>query len=428
MAKSIDELVKYNKSNWPMTVDKTVDWEFVFEDKSNGFISAISQAQKSDALTDCAGEIVKALFSRESDGDIRSRLTANLASIAMDNADEDFDAALERVSSFLRDIKKERIKGANEWAAHKAKREAARKEIEARNSAPAPDEKAAISPPRINVDETELMFEDIFCDGLDRRYQVLWAGVPQEPMDGRKLPFTVSAEFARRMITLVRTDFMPIIIPRCRHIIAAAKNKDLDLRAEHIRDEFANDYTRKELWEIWKDTWRQVMQEVELPKKPAKKQSGMLKSLVNVVRSITDDADEYTLEDWEIDVETAKMQHATVHENWKMLTEPSKDFEPPLDEDKLLLMNMYGKTTSGLRSQISSLRQIAQQSSGTAGKALDKLATGKDIQLALIAVVHQYPDMFLGKKMLIRDMMFGKDKDRLKQQMPLVVRYLGQLF
>ena len=99
--------------------------------------------------------------------------------------------------------------------------------------------------------------------------------------------------------------------------------------------------------------------------------------------------------DWEGDVETPKMQQSSVAGIWEILTRFSENFEPALEEDKLLLMNMFSKISGGLRNQTATLHQIAQRSE-QAGKAFDKYSPGKELQLPLLAVSQQQPDLFLG--------------------------------
>lgn len=411
-----EDIVKVDKSSWPRTSEGTIDWEVVFEDPKNGLIPAISVAKKTDTLIDCAAVITETLFSRANDEDIRATYTGELASIAINNSDAPVEELLEHVSKFLRAIKEDRIQRAADWIIHKAQRNAASAMMATESV-----EDGGI--PREERDETEVLFEDLFCDAVDQRYQVLWAGVTQKPMNGRKLPFLVAADFALRIQAVVRKEFMPLIIPKCRHIIAATQRVHPDVRDQDMRQRLADEQIRRELWEVWKATWRQVMQEPPLPKKPESGKKGVLNTFVKAVQAIGETEHEYTLEDWEEDVETAKMQQAMVRDIWKMIMAPSAIFEPPLEEDKLLLMNMFGKTPGGLRDQIAALRQIAQQSEH-AGRAFDAYAKGKDLQLALIAVSHQHPEMFLEGDMILKDMLRGMPKKARELDIPLVLRYL----
>ena len=118
-----NNIVKIDKSKWPRTADGTIDWETVFEDETNGLIPAIRLVQKTDTLIDCAAIITEALFTREGDEDIRAGFTRDLASIAINNQDADVNVMLSHVRTFLRTIKVDRIKRAEEWVKYKALRD-----------------------------------------------------------------------------------------------------------------------------------------------------------------------------------------------------------------------------------------------------------------------------------------------------------------
>lgn len=418
MSDRSDDIVKVDKSSWPRTTEGTIDWEVVFEHPENGLIPAISAAQKTDTLIDCAAVVTQTLFSRASDEDIRAKYTGELASIAINNTGEPLDTLLEHITDFLRNIKEDRIQRAAEWIIHKAQRNAASAMLV--NS----EDESAEQLKRANRDETELLFEDLFCDAVDQRFQVLWGGVDQKPMDGRKIPFILAAEFALRMQIVIRKEFMPLLIPKCRHIISAAQRVPADGREQFIRDKLADEVVRKELWDVWKYTWRHAMQEPELPKKPKTTEKGMFNSLVKAVQAIGESDESYSLEDWEEDVETTKLHQAAVRDIWISLMAPSQIFEPPEEEDKLLLMNMFAKTPGGMRDQISALRQISEQSDRV-GQAFDVYAKGKDLQLPLLAISHQFPEKFLQGKMILKDMLGGMSKKDKQMDLPLVVRYLS---
>ncbi|NQW00934.1 MAG: hypothetical protein HQ483_14615 [Rhodospirillales bacterium] len=416
MSEESGDIVKVDKASWPRTPVGTIDWEIVFEDPKVGLIPAISVAQKTETLIDCAAVITEILFSRASDEDIRAGYTSSLASLAINNIGESAEVVLALVITFLRDIKDDRIQRAADWVRHKAQRDASGA------MADLPTDGTSGAPKKIDPNDPETMFQEVFCDNLDQRFLVLCNGVTQRPMDGRKIPFLVSKEFSLRLQAVVRKEFMPIILPKCRHLIASAEKIPLKIREKNLRHIMADDLTRKELWDVWKYTWRHVMQEVELPKKPKTESAGMLKSLVKAVQAIGENEQTYSMEAWQEDVATARMQQATVREIWQQLTAPSPVFEPPLEEDKLLLMNMFAKTPGGLRDQISALRQIAQQSEQV-GRAFDIYAKGKDLQLALIGVSYQHPDLFLTGNVL-KNMLRGVSQKAKELDFPLILRYL----
>lgn len=418
MTDSSNDIVKVDKSSWPRTTEGTIDWEVVFEHPTNGLIPAISMAQKTDTLIDCAAIITQTLFARASDEDIRAGYTTQLASIALNNSDGNIDTLLQQIVEFLHSIKVDRIERAADWVFHKSQQNAA-KELLANYE---DNDEAKLK--RANTDETELMFEDQFCDAVDQRFQVLWGGVEQKSTDGRKIPFIVSPEFALRFQLVVRKELIPLVVLKCQRIIQAAKEVPESERKEHIRIQMLDELVRKELWDVWKDAWRHALQEPKLPAKPKVKKAGMLKSLINSAQTIGENGEPYSLEDWEEDLETAKFEQTAVRDAWRALMAPSDVFEPPGEEDKLLLMNMFAKTPGGLREHISAIRQISQQTQ-RAGQTFDTFAKGKDLDLPLLAVAHQYPEVFLQGKKVLKDMLRGMTKKEKAKKLPLIVRYLS---
>jgi len=409
-----NDIVQVDKENWPRTPDGTIDWETVFEDPANGLIPAISEAQKPDMLIDCAAIITEALFSRSSDENIRAGYTGKLASIAITNSSEPFEVVLEQITSFLRSIKDDRIQRAADWVQHKANRSAGAASMDRENEGTSDQDK--LSP--------EHLFTELFCDILDISYQTLWAGVPQQAMDNRKIPFVLAADFALRMQKIVRSEFMPIILPKCRHIISTATRVDEDDREDFLRAKISDQNIRRELLDVWKSTWKTVMLEVDLPAKPKVEKKGMLNSLVKAVQSMSDDERDDALITWQEDVEIAKMQQATVREIWATLAAPSPLYEVPTENDQVLLMNIFTTNPGGIRDQISAISQIAEQSSRI-GQAYDIYSSGKDLQLPLLSISYQKPDKFLKGDMILRDMLRGMSKSDKKIALPLIVRYLG---
>ena len=347
------------------------------------------------------------MYARTGDKEIRAEITETLSNLAIKNAGQSVDVVLDEIVVFLRTIKQDRIQRASDWIRHTVERDAA----------------SAESHPPTDPDDTDGLFQDMFCDYLDRCLQVLWGGVSQQPVNDETLPFLVSDAFSLRLQGVVRKAFMPIILPKCRHLIASAEQLPTAERQAHLRSKMNSDSTRKELSEVWKYAWQQAMQEVELPKKPEIKPTGVFNSLAKAVQAMGDDDQVYTLEAWKEDVATAKMQQATVRELWLDLSAPSTTFVPPQEEDKPLLMNIFALGSGGLRSQISALRQIAQQSENI-GRAFDVYAKGKDLQLALLAVSYQNPGLFLTEKSSLKDMLRGYSEKEKARDFPLLLRYL----
>lgn len=409
MSLASDDVIKIDKSSWPRTSDGTIDWESVFEDQENGLIPVISTAKTPEGLVNCAAAITETLFSRKSDEDIRAGYTQNLAGISLKNA-FDMNVLREQIIGYLRDIKEDRTKRAADWVSHKSQRS---------NSDPILNQASTLT------DKTEILFQEAFCEYLQRRFRVMVDNIPQVPFNGKKLPFIVSSEFSSRFMNLVRVKFIPEIIPRCRHIISYAQQRPLEERAAFFHEKLADPITKKEFNDVWDFTWDNLMCEEPIPTKPKIEEKGMLKSLVKAVKAMGEaDDDVYTIEDWKKDAKAAKFQRRAARANWALLSAPSDDFDPPIIDDIGLLKSMFSRPAGGLRDQIAALRQISQQAENI-GKAFDDYSKGKDLQLSLLAASYQHPDIFLEDRMILKKVLRGLTKSNRKMVYPLICRYLN---
>ncbi len=405
-------------ANWPKLPDGTVDWETVFENPDDGLIQLIEAARKSKTLIDCTAMIIQTLFTRNGDEDVRAKYTQKLAIIATSDLD-DLSGIASKTTTILRAIKDDRIKRAAEWAAHKQERAAAREQER--------QDEERHKRLRQSLDETEAIFSDVYCDTIDQKFQVMWTGVPQETLDGRKLPFIVSSDFARTFENVVRDTFMPWIIANCRYIISEAKRKDTDQRKEYLEQRINDPGTHKELWNIWNVTWRHFMEEKEYPAKPKEEKGGIFGSISRVVKDAIADEGEYTREDWDHDVEIIDKQNAECREIKARLLNAHSVYLAPQEEDMTRLMNLFAIVPGDLRKEISALRQISEDMDSSV-RVFESFSKGKDLELALIAISFQNPDLFLrGEKMLVH-LLRGKKEHERYRDLPFLMRELGDLF
>jgi len=417
--------LEYNDT-WPRCPDGTVDWKHVFENTDNGLIPIIEQARKPETLIDCTAMIVQSLFTREGDEDIRAHYTQELAKLALSNGDS-IDTRAERVSIILREIKEDRMARASEWALHKAEREAVRaasKDI----AVPTTEDGDSHTPSQMHTkDENEMIFEDGICDFLDQRFQAMWGGVTQEPLDGHKISFTVSSDFARKYEEVVREVIMGWMLDKSRPYVREISRLESTERRSYFNEQLNDKKTRKELWNIWKLAWEKYMTEQKIPAKPVQKKGGLLGSLTSAVKDAMSDQAEYNLQDWEFDVETADSHNAFVRLIKDKLFSESDVYVSPTEADSEFLMGIFGLSAAGLRKQISSILQIAQEEE-TAGRVFESYASGKNLELALIAVSYQNPDIFLsGEKKMLPHLLAGKKKADLVKSHPLLIRMLGHV-
>jgi hypothetical protein len=106
-------------TQWPQTPDGVTDWENVFEDGKSGFIVLIRTAQSPETLKDCATVVVQQLFSRDGDSMAIMKFIIDLEGILPDSegkmfSDDEVDGMRDTVSAFLRKIKNDRIKKAQD--------------------------------------------------------------------------------------------------------------------------------------------------------------------------------------------------------------------------------------------------------------------------------------------------------------------------
>ena len=108
------------KKNWPKTADGTTDWEEVFENATSGFVPLIAQARTAAALGQCTKLVINELFTRDSDGAMVERFTADLDLIVSGVTEVDELAETrERAIGLLREIKADRLQRAEAYVARK---------------------------------------------------------------------------------------------------------------------------------------------------------------------------------------------------------------------------------------------------------------------------------------------------------------------
>jgi hypothetical protein len=403
-------------ANWPKLPNGTVDWKTVFEHPETGMIRLLEAARKPETLIDCTAMIIQALFTRDSDEDLRSKYIQKLATVATSDMGN-FSAISAKTTEILHGIKNDRIEGAAKWAAQKA-------ETEPDKEKSGEERKQRLSQ---TLDDIEIIFADVFCDAFNHKFQVMWGGVAPEPVDGRKLPFTVSSDFARVYEDVVREKFAPWIMARCRQMITDTKAKETGEYKSYLEGRINDPGAHNELWNLWKAMWSQFMEEEEYPEKPEEEEGGLFGAIKRTVKEAMSEHDEYSMEDWQDDAELIDRKNRGVQENVTRLLAPSEIYNAPRREDLLRLRNIFAIIPEDLRKEISAIRQIALEEE-TAPRVFESYVKGKDLELSLIAASFQNPDLFLrGDKMLVRLLRGQKDYE-LKKSMPFLARELGDLF
>ena len=101
--------------NWPKTRDGITDWQAVFEDPDNGYISRVLRSGDRHALRAAVLVAIESLFSRKED---RVEVTVFAAQLEKVFATGDFQQTKEAIATLMRGIKAQRIDKA---ASHAAK-------------------------------------------------------------------------------------------------------------------------------------------------------------------------------------------------------------------------------------------------------------------------------------------------------------------
>lgn len=122
-----------DKAEWPKTVDKTTDWETLFENKENGFIALVLATDTPALLKSQTETIIRTIFNRKRDQALLNKLTAFLGKIIPDDAsDERFPTMQLGVRQLLEKIKEDRVKRAAISVTRKAKKKKSKKEANRR--------------------------------------------------------------------------------------------------------------------------------------------------------------------------------------------------------------------------------------------------------------------------------------------------------
>jgi hypothetical protein len=96
--------------DWPKLPDGTIDWMTVFQAPETGLIAQIEQATTSAKLKACFSFIIKVLFSRDSDAEIRETFLKTSEDLFGDEPnDADLDALKVKLRMIMMRLMNERI-------------------------------------------------------------------------------------------------------------------------------------------------------------------------------------------------------------------------------------------------------------------------------------------------------------------------------
>ncbi|MBL6933140.1 MAG: hypothetical protein ISR45_09345 [Rhodospirillales bacterium] len=409
------------------------DWEAIFESPETGFIHLVKQAKTVDGLRECTHLIIRSLFSRDDDMPIRDVYEHALDGMLPKTGIEiqHMDKGVSQIVQLLREIKEYRQTKSQEHADQLLQKPAGEtvqpdhERREDRESEPLPGLEFADPQQNIASDDEEQviaeMFADLFCARIKKRFDVLTANVGKSC---KKPPFILSTDFARHFETLLRQHFIPCFLENSRALVARTAQQPENLRREYLANQFNGRVSSQNLWDRWQDIWAQLIHPQDLPAKPEpEKKTGLLGGLKKKKKKVPAFMRELTLDEWKVRTRKIKQGNKKTAELWALIVTKSDAYQLPEFEDEKLLMELFGRSASGLQNHINALRQIAQQGTDI-GRGLSAYAQGKDIDLAVLATCYQNPDLFLGKNMGLTQMLLGKDDAEITSSLPLVKRYL----
>ena len=412
---------KMSDTTDPSVKDKmnNIDWEVFFEDGETGLIALIKKAKSINGVKKCVDLVIDMLHMRKNDASHKKAMKARLNDlITAAQADSSLDPkkTKESIVILLREIKEDRIKRALAHAEQQKAGAVAEEECriasEESTESPAPPASGA-----------KAIFVDIFCGIVNERLAVLKM---HKAPEGKILPFILSPDFAAHFQAILRQDFAPALAIRFKGLLGRAGQEPEEKRKDYIEQELEGKEGRGVLWEAWQKTWDETIGQTELPDKPKEEKKSFMGLLKKMTKEDTPawQKKELTIDEWKVEVKRIKNANKNATRIWGSIAAESEDYQPPEDGDGKLLKELFGRSPIGIKKQIDALRQIATQSEN-AGKAFDSYQGGKNLDLALLAVCHQNPDVFLDKDACLKQFLAGFKDSQKRSFYPLTSRYLS---
>ncbi len=415
------------------------DWEDVFENPEHGLIPLVSQARTIESLKKCLLVIVESLFSRDSDARFRETYSRKLDDILpesvqlIDGSGGELEIIKKGVVEMLRQIKDFRIKKAEEALAKTAGERmsdaADRKTEDCEDANLLLDvntdiEKAGAAKKPANDPEpvnAESQFSKMFCAEFEARLRILRAGVPQKTSADFKLPFLLSVDFNGRFEEVLCEFFIENLLHRCRGLMNKAEALEPGEQTELFQKYFSGRIGKTELWGFWQATWTEITEAKEKPKKPEPKKKKGLLGFAKKEKARPDYLEpELTEEEWKDAVKQVKRTNARTEQMWDSLCTESETYDPPVrDRDGQLLMELFGRSTNGTVNQIRAINQIVDQGIDM-GRVFGEFQQGKNIEICLLAACYQRPQLYLGEKGRLKELLSGFRR----ANFPLISRYL----
>ncbi len=273
------------------------------------------------------------------------------------------------------------------------------------------------------ADGIEGVFAEVFCSMMNDRFHVLRANPNNVPAEALPFPFFMAPEFTERYRRILLKRFIPHLSKKWSGMIRRAEKEQPDKQRASFLKSFESRSDREILWQAWQDIWKICTDEQEIPEKPAEDKKG-LGGLFKKKESDGVFGKTLTLDEWKVAAKRIKAENKAAKEIWAEIIQSSDAYRAPTDADSKFLMALFARTPTAIDKQINALRQIAEQG-GNAGRMFDEYRQGKDIDLPLTVISYQRPDLFLGKRGLLKDFVRSYKDHQKKENLPLTMRHLS---
>ncbi|MAF47519.1 MAG: hypothetical protein QGH73_03800 [Rhodospirillales bacterium] len=423
-----------------------IDWEAVFEADGHGLIALIGETKSFAALKSCMLVIVEQLFSRDNDEAFRESYIAELNSVLPDDLDgrENMAATLDKLKAAmvatLRRIKSYRIEKAEQARLQSAADTGALTSGERRSDANDDTDMLIGSVKATDItdeDEREVtasvreatakIFADVVSAEYKNRFKALRMGISQEAGGKVKLPFMLSGDFAKKFDAVLCQYVIPEFTQRCHELVTRGVTRSADRQKSYFQQFTGFETGRGEIWEHWSQTWTDVTAKQKLPTRPTgkgsgKKKKGMFGISLKKASAAESEAADAELERWKARIAQLEKTNGLADAVWDALCEDSDSYMPPIrDTDSKTLMDLFGRSTKSIMKQVHAINQIVQQGDEVA-RAFEVLQQGKDVEVCLLAACFQRPELYLGRKQMLKQLLGGFRGTHF----PLILRYLPQ--
>ncbi|MDP7642032.1 MAG: hypothetical protein QGI52_06225, partial [Alphaproteobacteria bacterium] len=284
------------------------------------------------------------------------------------------------------------------------------------------DAPAQPAPPQESIDDA---FADAFCSVIADRFKALTDGIEPPDNEEFKIPYLLSSDFSAHFEDILRQHFMPDLSKRCKGITARAETDAQGSKVDFFLEYFEGKQGRENMWNQWQSCWKEIAVLREKPPEPKpQKKKGLLSALKKEKARPKYFTKVYTPEEWKEEIKKIDKANSQVEAMWAELCADKGTYVPPEEaKDNEILMNIFGRSATGIIDQMSAINQIVTQSENI-GRAFDTYQTNKNIDLALMAASFKDADQYLGKKALLKDLLKGHTA----RGFPLIARFLpGQV-